>query len=173
MSWEVALIAASTAVQVGTSVMEGRQNAKMAQQQAQYNADSLAIEAEQGEENVRLIRLQTQQEEERRRREFAIVEAENMANVSYDPYGSPSFMAAKKENKRMLDLDLSNLSLMGGIQEKRAKLGVKNALQSAQNEISLGSQRASNYRRSGYFSATRSLLSGSQKIHAIKKPKSE
>ena len=94
MSWQIALIAASTAVTTYSQYQQGQMNAELAQQEAAARAQSSEFEAIQHRENAELIRLQTEQEEEQRRREFALLEQENISNVSYDPYASPSFLAS-------------------------------------------------------------------------------
>ena len=50
---------------------------------------------------------------------------------------------------------------MGAAQQRRALLGEQAALSDAQNAISLGSTQASMYRRTGFLTASSSLLKGS------------
>jgi len=161
MSWQIALIAASTAVTTYSQYQQGQMNAELAQQEAAARAQSSEFEAIQHRENAELIRLQTEQEEEQRRREFALLEQENISNVSYDPYASPSFLASMKYNRKIHAQDLTNLKLMGAAQQRRALLGEQAALSDAQNAISLGSTQASMYRRTGFLTASSSLLKGS------------
>jgi soluble lytic murein transglycosylase-like protein len=116
MSWQFAAMAVSAAMQ-----------AISAKQQANATEQAALIEQAAYEEQADMARIQAQQQEADRRREFAQLEAANNNAVNYDPYSSQSFLALTKENRKQRDEDILNIQLMGRSQVRKNELGAKSA----------------------------------------------
>ena len=118
MSWEIALMVASTAV----STFQGMQQARAQEQEA-------AIRAQQATEDRLAVEVEALEEEARRRRAFEELQASNRNAVGYDPYGSQSFLALEKRNEKDMEDDVSAIQFSGA--QRRQQLATTEAIHRA------------------------------------------
>jgi len=111
MSWELALMVASTAV----SAVQGMQQARAAEQQA-------LTEAQIANENALAAETQALREEADRRRAFEELQASNRNAAGYDPYGSQSFLALEKRNELDMIEDVDTIRYGGRHQKRNLEL---------------------------------------------------
>ena len=111
MSWQMALMVASTAV----SAVQGMQQARAAEQQA-------LIEGQIATENALAAETQALREEADRRRIFEELQASNRNAAGYDPYGSQSFLALEKRNELDMIEDVDAIRYGGAHQSRNLEL---------------------------------------------------
>ena len=102
MSWQFALMAASTAM----SAMQGMQQARAQQAEAE-------IRSRQAQDDMLAVEVEALEEEARRRRAFEELQASNRNAAVYDPYSSQSFLALEKRNEKDLEDDVSAIQFSG------------------------------------------------------------
>ena len=103
-----------------SSVLSGAGQFVATRAQAKAGQRTADIMAKQHKTNADLAKLQALQQENDRRKDFEMIEAWNTAQVDYDPWSSPSFLATKEENVATLQRDVENIQLMGKIQQNRS-----------------------------------------------------
>ena len=127
MSWQMALMVASTAV----STFQGMQQARAAEQQA-------LTEAQISHENALAVETQAIQEEAERRRAFEELQASNRNAAGYDPYGSQSFLALEKRNELDMIEDVDAIRYGGAHQSRNLELTRDAQIRNAKSARSQG-----------------------------------
>tara|TARA_R110002020_G_scaffold277014_1_gene492268 strand:- start:7258 stop:7764 length:507 start_codon:yes stop_codon:yes gene_type:complete len=107
MSWQMALMVASTAIQAV-------QQASAAKAQARNDEINASI----AKENALAAKVEAQQQEARRRRAQEELAASNRNAVQYDTYGSESFQAISRRNLSDMEDDLASISYMGAARSR-------------------------------------------------------
>ena len=102
MSWQFALMAASTAM----SAMQGMQQARAQETEAK-------IRSRQAQEDMLAVEVEALEEEARRRRAFEELQASNRNAAVYDPHSSQSFLALEKRNEKYMEDDVSAFQFSG------------------------------------------------------------
>ena len=102
MSWQFALMAASTAM----SAMQGMQQARAQETEAK-------IRSRQAQEDMLAVEGEALEEEARRRRAFEELQASNRNAAVYDPHSSQSFLALEKRNEKDMEDDVSAIQFSG------------------------------------------------------------
>ena len=127
MSWQMALMVASTAV----SAVQGMQQARAAEQQA-------LIEGQIATENALAAETQALREEADRRRIFEELQASNRNAAGYDPYGSQSFLALEKRNELDMIEDVDTIRYGGRHQKRNLELTEDQYIRNAKSARSQG-----------------------------------
>lgn len=112
MSWQVAIMAASTAFTALSSYQAQKT-------QAAYGAAGAAVKAQQAADAANMAKLQGAQQEVDRVRKYLEADAFNKNSARYDIGKSPSFLALEKANKQILDTDLGRIRLQAMENERR------------------------------------------------------
>ena len=115
MSWQMALMVASTAV----STFQGMQQSRAQEQEA-------AIRAQQATEDRLAVEVEALEEEARRRRAFEELQASNRNAVGYDPHSSQSFKALETRNERDMQRDVDAIQFSGA--QRRRQLETVGAI---------------------------------------------
>lgn len=141
MGFEVALLAASTALTVGGTI-------------ASSNAQAASFEYERqaAEEQAKEERLAALQEEASRRDQLKRTLATQQAQAAaggYDPFGSRSFLAIQDEERSIAESDVRNIQLMGASRVRQLNIQAKGAAAAARSA-----------RTVGWIGAGQSLLTG-------------
>ena len=102
MSWQIALMVASTAM----SAMQGMQQARAQEQEA-------AIRAQQAEQDSLAVEVEALEEEARRRRAFEELQASNRNAAVYDFHSSQSFKALETRIERDMRRDVDAIQFSG------------------------------------------------------------
>ena len=127
MSWQMALMVASTAV----SAVQGMQQARAAEQQA-------LIEGQIATENALAAETQALREEADRRRIFEELQASNRNAAGYDPSGSQSFLALEKRNELDMIEDVDAIRYGGAHQSRNLELTRDAQIRNAKSARSQG-----------------------------------
>ena len=120
MSWTMALLVASSALQAVQQYSAAKASAKIGERQA-------AIQQQAYEDDAALAQIRGDQEEVARRKEFAYLSSENNNAVDYDPNESASWLALRDTNEETFATDLRNISLNTGGQVRKLQLSANSA----------------------------------------------
>lgn len=102
MSWAVAgVVAGGTLAAVG-AVKQGSANRRAYELQA----EAAKLEADQARIDAEIAAVEGLRQEVSRKRELTIIQATNLASVSYDAFAAPSFLAIQAANQREAEKDV-------------------------------------------------------------------
>jgi hypothetical protein len=159
MTWEVALVAVSTAVSVAGELQKGQAESRAAKfqaEQARQQAEQLELQAEEA-------RLQGELDVAERGRELDELKGFNLALARTDAASSGSFLAIQSENERAAARD--ELIFMSNATGRRAA-----ALSGAANQrtaILAARDAASSASRGGLFAAAGKAFSGGIRLKQL------
>jgi len=111
MSWQIAIMAVSAAVQAA--------QAKAAADESAYQSDVQAMVAK---ENAEAAKIEAKEQELRRRRSREEEKATNNNMAAYDPLGSRSFLALEDYNEGLMERDIAAFGYRGARVEQNLKL---------------------------------------------------
>ena len=152
MSWQMALMAASTAFQAASQYSAARAQAKFGAAQAE-------LQKTQAIDNANAAKLQGAQQEVERRREFMAMSAFNKNKARYDYTSSMSFLALERDNQGRLKDAVSRIQL-------QALEGQRKFLLTAEVE----GQAFRHMGKTAWMGATATLLKGGSKMAMLSGP---
>ncbi len=155
MSWPIVAVAASTAF----SAIQQYKSQKAAAAFGQAEAE---LEAMVAKDNAARAKLQGEQQEVNRMREFEEARNYNLNVTQVDVYGQGSFLALKKRNLQTKDDDISRIKFQALANQRNFLLGAHAANIKKDSIRYMGSQAA--------FAAGGTLLKGAAKAGMLMKP---
>lgn len=157
MSWQMALMAASTAFSAAQTYAQQKAQAKFGRAQAE-------IKRVQAIDNANAAKLQAAQQEVERRREFEEIRSYNLNQSKYDILSSPSFLALQTDNEGRLKDDITRIQLQALEQSRRFLLTAHSADVEGEAFRYMG--------KTAWMGATATLLKGGAKMAMLKGPSS-
>ena len=155
MSWQMAVMAVSTAFQAVQQYSAAKAQAKFGRAQAE-------LQKTQAIDNANMAKLEGAQQEVERRREFEQMEAYNRNRARYDIRSSASFLALERDNQARLKDAVSRIQLQALEGQRRFLLTAHSAEIEGQAFRHMG--------KSAWMGATGTLLKGGSKMAMLRKP---
>jgi len=153
MSWQMALMAASTAFQAVSQYSATRTQAKFGAAQAE-------LQKTQAIDNANAAKLQGAQQEIERRREFLAMSEFNKNKAKYNIESSASFLALRRDNKARLEDSVRRIRLQALEGERRFLLTAHSAEVEGQAFRHMG--------QTAWMGATATLLKGGAKMSMLR-----
>jgi len=155
MSWQMALMAASTAFSAASQYSATRAQAKFGAAQAE-------LQKTQAIDNANAAKLQGAQQEIERRREFLVMSEFNKNKAKYNIESSASFLALRRDNKARLEDSVRRIQLQALEGQRRFLLTAHSAEVEGQAFRHMG--------QTAWMGATATLLKGGTKMAMLRSP---
>ena len=155
MSWQMALMAASTAFQAVSQYSATRTQAKFGAAQAE-------LQKTQAIDNANAAKLQGAQQEIERRREFLVMSEFNKNKAKYNIESSASFLALRRDNKARLEDSVRRIQLQALEGQRKFLLTAHSAQVEGQAFRHMG--------QTAWMGPTATLLKGGAKMAMLSGP---
>lgn len=161
MSFMVAATVISTAFTVVSSISAGNNARREAENQANYQRQMAAYNAQVQENNARSIRDQTSAAEDSRRRALRIQQGKERASIAQSGLtDSGSLLDVYDQNAVFNELDILNSRYSGETEARGLAAQAQVTSWSGNREADFTQMRGKNAQTAGYLNAGASLLSG-------------